>query len=259
MNTKEKARIVESAEAAHLAAIFDAATPEVRENLGMRIYQVWGGVASIMKHDPTGGYMSRIVGIGIDRPITLDFLEAIDALYISNAADSAILQISPMAQPSDFEELISGEGFIPWWGSLKFLRELHDIPTVHTEFAIREIGPHHAQEFGHIYWEGFGYTNPSLVQLMANEVGRPDWKIFGAFHDKKIIAVASMYARGDVACLSGSTTLPEYRHHGAQTALLAARLKVAAKMDLSWASAEAPVDNPETSDVAEEVLRHMGF
>ena len=88
MNQKEKARIVESAEAAYLAATFAAAPADVAAELGMTVFQMWGGVAAIMANDPSGGFWSRTLGIGIDRPISTDFLEAIDSLYLANGGKS---------------------------------------------------------------------------------------------------------------------------------------------------------------------------
>lgn len=264
MNLKEKARIVEAAEAAYLAASFSAAPPEVAQVLGMKVYQMWGGVASLMLNDPTNGFWSRVIGIGIDRSISIDFLEAIDSLYLANgfAEDGGhqiTLQISPVAKPDDYEAVLEFNGYHRGHTWTKLLRELHDIPDGDTDLHIRELDREDVPEYGRVYWEGFGIVHPQFADWMNAQLGLPDWKMYGAFDGPKMVAVSAMYARGDVACLSGSTTLPFYRKRGAQSAMMVARLKAAAEMDLSWASTETRSETTDYSNTSLRNMNRMGF
>jgi hypothetical protein len=264
MNLKEKARIVEAAEAAYLAASFSAAPPEIAKELGMKVFQMWGGVASLMLNDPTNGFWSRIVGIGIDRSISIDFLEAIDSLYIANGyantgGHKITLQISPIAKPEDYEGVLEFNGYKRGHTWVKLLRELHDIPDADTDLHIRELDREDVPEYGRVYWEGFGLAFPPFTDWMNAHVGLSDWKMYGAFDGPKLVAVSAMYARGDVACLSGSTTLPFYRKRGAQSAMMVARLKAAAEMDLSWASTETGSETIDRPNSSLHNMNRMGF
>jgi GNAT superfamily N-acetyltransferase len=259
MELKEKARIVESAEAALLAATFAAAPAVVIQGLGMKIFQLWGGVASIMVDDPTDGYCSRIIGMGIDRPITKDFLEAIDSLYISNNGANAILQVSPIASPADFSQLIEADGYKKWFSVSKFLRELNDIPESETKLKVRELTVADANNYSRVYWAGFGISNPHFILWGASLFHQPDWRFFGVFEDNGLVGVAPMYVRGDVVCLPGASVLEGYRNRGGHSALMVARLQAAFEMDLSWASSETFTQTLDRPNLAIHNLKRLGF
>ena len=259
MNQKEKARIVESAEAAYLAATFAAAPADVAAELGMKVFQMWGGVAGIMANDPSGGFWSRTIGIGIDRPISTDFLEAIDSLYLANGGKSNLLQISPIAQPINWEDLVEAAGYTRGRTWVKLLRELNDLPEVESSLTVRELGVEDAPLYGKTYWAGFGMTHPVFEKWMNGHLGREDWRHFGAFDGKTMVGVGAMYLRGDVACLSGASTLESYRGRGAQSALMVARLAAAAEMELSWASTETASETDDSPNHSLRNMQRLGF
>ena len=68
-----------------------------------------------------------------------------------------------------------------------------------------------------------------------------------------------MYLRGDVACLSGASTLEAYRGRGAQSALMVARLNAAAEMDLSWASTETASEADGAPNHSLRNMQRLGF
>ena len=259
LNQKEKARIVEAAEAAYLAASFSLAPADVAKELGMKVFQVWGGVASLMANDPTGGFWSRVIGIGIVRPISVDFLEAIESLYITNGCKVATVQVSPLAQPENFEDLLSAAGFVKGHSWIKLLRELNDIPDVESDLEVREIETSAGDEYGRVYWDGFGLPDPTLQKWMSAHVGKPDWKIYGAFDGATMVGVGALYLRGDVACLSGAATLESHRNRGAQSALMVARLRAASELDLSWASTETGSESEGEPNPSLHNMRRLGF
>ncbi len=259
MTLREKARIVESAEAAYLAASFGNASPEVAEALGMKAFQMWGGVATIMANDPTGGFWSRCIGMGIDREISTDLLEALDSLYLMSDGKSICFQVSPIAQPVNYEDVLEANGYVRGRTWEKLLRELHDVPEVETYLEIKELGVEHAPEYGEVCCATFGMPGPHLVAWVNDHLGKPDWRAFGAFDGAKMVGVGAMYARGDVACLVSGATLPEYRGRGAQSAIMVARLNAAAEMELSWASTETGSETADSPNPSLHNMERLGF
>lgn len=63
-------RLAEQLEAAYMADVFDAASPAVRDELGMSVHRIAGGVVTAMANDPTGGFWSRALGLGWSEPLT---------------------------------------------------------------------------------------------------------------------------------------------------------------------------------------------
>jgi GNAT superfamily N-acetyltransferase len=59
-------------------------------------------------------------------------------------------------------------------------------------------------------------------------VGRPGWTFVVAEADSRIAATGAVFVDGSTAWLGVGATLAEYRNRGAQSALLAARIALAA-------------------------------
>ena len=91
----EKARIVELAEAECLADGFACASEQLATVLGMSVDRLHGGVATVMRNDPTGGFWSRVIGLGIDAPVTDQVVQDVIASYDGRGASSICVQISP--------------------------------------------------------------------------------------------------------------------------------------------------------------------
>jgi GNAT superfamily N-acetyltransferase len=82
-------------------------------------------------------------------------------------------------------------------------------------------------------------VRPGIVSTL----GQPAWRFYFATSDQGPVAGAAMFVDGDGAWFGLAGTLPEYRHRGAQTALLARRIADAKAAACRWISAET---SPET-------------
>jgi GNAT superfamily N-acetyltransferase len=259
MNLKDKARIVELAEAECLADGFAAAPAVVAKDLGMSVERIGGGVATIMRNDPTGGFWSRVIGLGVEQPITDDVVEEVIDLYSRHAMPTTLLQIGPAAEPEDWEDIVTRHGFTAGGGWVKMLRDASPPPPVDTDLRIRTLGASDATDYGSVYWEGFGFPDPRFKAWMTGGVGRRGWVHFGAYDGDTIVAVAATFHWQGIACLYGAATLPSHRNRGGQSALMAARLIEAAAHGDRWVSTETGTETDEDPNPSLHNMRRMGF
>jgi hypothetical protein len=218
MNLKDKARIVELAEAECLADGFAAAPAVVAKDLGMSVERIGGGVATIMRNDPTGGFWSRVIGLGVEQPITDDVVEEVIDLYSRHAMPTTLLQIGPAAEPEDWEDIVTRHGFTAGGGWVKMLRDASPPPPVDTDLRIRTLGASDATDYGSVYWEGFGFPDPRFKAWMTGGVGRRGWVHFGAYDGDTIVAVAATFHWQGIACLrSRDTSQPSQSRRSKRT------------------------------------------
>ena len=255
----EKARIVELAEAECLADGFDCASEQLTTVLGMSVDRLHGGVATVMRNDPTGGFWSRVIGLGIDEPVTDQVVEDVIASCDRRGGRSICMQISPAASPEGWGEILSRHGFTPGAGWVKSLRDVSPPPPVDTDITVRILGANEALDYGSVYWKGFGFPHPDFETWMSSHVGRQNWTHFGAYDGAELVAVAAIFYWGDVGCLYGAGTLPSHRNRGAQGALIAARITEAAQRGAHLMSTETGAETPENPNPSLHNIRRMGF
>lgn len=100
-----------------------------------------------------------------------------------------------------------------------------------------------------------GYAAPRDVgALIRTEHAHPAIRGFIASHNDQPLAAAAMSLHATGAVLGGASTLPAARGTGAQTALLAYWLRLAADLGVSLATATAAPGSPSISN-----LRKLGF
>jgi GNAT superfamily N-acetyltransferase len=73
-----------------------------------------------------------------------------------------------------------------------------------------------------------------LRPWIAAEVGRDGWCHYLALDGEKAVATGALFVYGEVGALLGATTLKSHRGQGAQSALLAERIKAARDLGCEW-------------------------
>jgi len=272
MDEWQLAERAEHLEAEYMASMFDLAAPSVRQGLGMEYERVGGGVATVMTHDPTHGDWSRVVGTGWSEPLDGDLVERAVGLFLRHDLHRVMFQVSPLAR-GNWEDVLEAHGFVPDTALVKFVRDVSPPPLVHTRLDVRPIRASEADDYTRVYWSAMeptaqvgdpGGTRSSglpgfCMEWTRGQVGHPNWRTFGAFHEGELVAVSALFIDGTAGELMGASTLPQYRGRGAQTAMMAARIKVAAAAGCHWVCTEAR--SPETGmpSTALNNIRRMGF
>jgi GNAT superfamily N-acetyltransferase len=87
----------------------------------------------------------------------------------------------------------------------------------------------------------------------------PDYESFVARIGDRIVGVGSLSARGGVAWIGGGATLARWRGRGVHSALIAARLRRAARLGCRWAWAETAAPEPGRPQGSRRNLLRLGF
>jgi GNAT superfamily N-acetyltransferase len=92
-----------------------------------------------------------------------------------------------------------------------------------------EVGGHgHAERFASIVARAYGL--PAETLLWLGSIVRTGWRAWLAVDDDEAVGAAAFYADDRLGYLGLAGTLPEHRSKGAQTALLAVRIRHARKL-----------------------------
>lgn len=261
MDTAAASRATELGEAAYLSAMFEHASPDVRRALGLSHGRVGGAVVTVMANDPTSGYWSRVVGLGFDEPVTETLIDGILDFARQHGARSLIFQISPWTAGA-WEDVLSERGALPGTAWVKFAAELPVAhPAASTDLRIGRVGPDDAAEFAEVFICGFGMPDdPHLARWIAATASMPGFRGYAGRDGARIVAVANSFTADGRTALCGAATLPEARRRGAQSALMAARLRDAAAAGSAWITCETHVETEQSGpNPSLHNMRRMGF
>jgi hypothetical protein len=222
MNTHDTIR-TEGAERAALADIHLAASPDLRNHLGLELSEVGGTLISIARSHPTI-LVNRTVGLGLAQPADRETVTTIGERYRDAGVGHYFLQIDPAATPEELPDWLEEAGLEPYhraWA--KFKRGAEPVPAPRSDLEVREIGAEHAREFGRIAAAGFELDD-AWIPALAGLVGRDGWRIYMSFDGDQPAGCGAMRIHEGVGWLDWAATLPEFRRRGSQGAVIVRRI-----------------------------------
>jgi GNAT superfamily N-acetyltransferase len=215
---------LEQIERAAFRSMWQLAPEVVAQELGIASAEI-GGATCVAFRAPTT-MLNRALGVGIDRPVSDDDVQAIMHFFTGRAARFAV-PVAPTAQPESLEEMLRARGFDPaGYAWMKFRRGTHRPGNVATDLHIEEIGSERAGDFGAVAAEAFELP-PTSERWLSQIVGAPGWHCFVGYAGHEPAAAGALYVDGAVAWLGVAGTRPQFRGRGAQGAILAARIATA--------------------------------
>jgi len=132
-----------------------------------------------------------------------------------------------------------------------------------TDLRIARLSGADAADFTRVMAEGFEFEEtPEAHALFASpQYFEGDWAAYGAYDGDTLVAVARMLVvpETDAVALFGAATLPEGRGRGAQSALLAARLREARDRGVRYASAETWLESEGNPNPSQHNMRRVGL
>jgi GNAT superfamily N-acetyltransferase len=213
---------------------FRAAPPTLAQEHGIAYERVDGVTCTSVADLPRSRIFNHVFGLGRSSPATDEQLDRIAEFY---GKETYFVALAQDAEPGDLADRLEARGFEPDYAWTKFRRGVDEPAPVETELRVEPIGPVHARDFGRIVAAGFElpeFTGRWLAALFA----RPRWTCFVAFADDEPAAAGTLFICRGVGWLSFAATLPEFRRRGAQSALLAARIRAAAELGCSMVAGE---------------------
>ncbi len=213
-------------------ASFVEARARVSPESGAEWIQVAGAYAMF---DGIESPLTQTFGLGIFDEVTGDDLNRVEEFF--RERDAPILhEVSPLADASLFA-LLNERGYQPIEFTSVMYRLLEgrinlDLP-INPEIATRIIKAGEDKIWAQTSANGWATEMEGLAEFMF-EFGQISAKCDGGFPflaelAGEPISTGMLFVYEDVALLAGTSTVPEGRRRGAQTALLDARLRHAAK------------------------------
>jgi GNAT superfamily N-acetyltransferase len=193
-----------------------------------------GAVLLLTPQAPGSPMLNRIVGLGVERPATEDDVDA--ALEAVPAGTRFYAAVSPSAQPDELPAWLEARGLEPGWGWMLFRRGIDDPvgagpvrPSSHAPLRLTRVEDDgSAATFGRIVRTGYGL--PESLEWAAAGVWRRGWECWLALDGDTPVGAAALFVSEGIAYLGFAATLAEHRGKGAQTALLAHRIRRAAEL-----------------------------
>jgi GNAT superfamily N-acetyltransferase len=193
---------------------------------------------------------------GIDSPVTQSFglgvfeqlndavLDTIERFFIERGAP-VLLEVSPHAGVPAIA-LLCGRNYVPDEISNVLYRPVEKPEhESHPGIRVRVTGADEAQLWSQVNAEGWTHEHPELtdflLQMGTISAGRDASVSFLAEINDEPGAAGMLCLHDGVALFSGSATVPKWRRHGLQAALLDERMRYAAEhgCDLAMMVAEA--------------------
>lgn len=200
---------------------------EATRRLAPIALDVGGAVVMRYPEAPDVPMLTRVVGLGVERPATEADVDAV--LEALGTGTSFYVAVAPDAEPEELPRWLEARGLEPGWGWMSFRRGL-DVPATRpSPLRLDEVHtPEHAAAFARIVRIGFGL--PEAVDPVLARAREEGWRCWLALDGDEPVSAAGMFVSEGAAYLSFAATLPGHRGRGAQSTLLAERIRVAGEL-----------------------------
>lgn len=259
VSTARVAADIEHIEAEAWAQLHLALAPALRDRLHCEVKR-HGQSLSVRTAGADAPSGNRTIGLGLERELTEHHLSEIVSWYADAGIKRWLLEWSPEGRPGVAEQWFAQHGGRAMTPTLKLWRRLDGrVPVLEqSTLPVVEIGMAEAFAFENIVAEALAVPR-QMASVVRSTVGREHWHFYLALDGTRPIAGAAMFVGGEGAWFGLSATVSADRNRGAQTALLARRLRDAEALGCAWVSADTQPDTPERPNPSYRNMRRAGM
>ncbi|MGH2996988.1 MAG: GNAT family N-acetyltransferase, partial [Gaiellaceae bacterium] len=221
--------VAEKVELAGWEELWSVAPAEVAEVHGVAIAEVGGALCSAVG-DLDSTMFNRVVGLGLSRPATEEDIEAV-LHWFAPFGRRFYVSLSPDARRRDLSQLLERRGFRSDYAWMKFTRGVEPPPPTETALSVEVVGPDRGADFAEVV--SVGYELERFTVEWLAELPRSSWRCYVAYDGDEAAGAAALFVHDGIGYLGLAATRPEHRRKGAQSALLAARIRDAAELGAS--------------------------
>lgn len=255
MSESSDQRLADALEASASRDLCAAAPPD----LGVSAAQIAGATLVLAPKIPAT-YFNRVIGLGLERPATEADVDVIAAAYLGAGVTSFWIHLASSAQPAQLAAWLRSRGFVEprrrSWA--KFLRDTRAAPSAQTRFTVRRATAADAPAVGAVVCSAYGLP-ATLAPWFAALVDRPRWQVFVALDGTRVVGTGSLFLEARGGWLGVAATLCEFREHGAQSALLTARIAAAAAAGCAVLTTETGEPVAGEPNPSYDNIRRSGF
>lgn len=239
------------------AAHSEPAAPasEVPSPGGRAKMQIAGGIAVFAG---VNSPVTQAEGLGLNGPVSDEEFAQLEEFFRSRGS-AVVIEVCPLADAS-FVEALGKRGYRIVEFSNMLLRDLgreEKFPEHAPGVTARPGKPEEARLFAETVARGFAdhFTlTEGLVSSVQSFFSGPGKFPYIAFFDGQPAAGGTLTIRNGLAGLMGASTLPEFRNHGVQSALISVRLAAA-----SDAGCDVAMSVTQPSSGSQRNLERQGF
>ena len=250
-------RQLERLEAAAWAQIQGMAGPAFQEHFGTSVLADHG-VVRLRAERARDLSLNRVYSLGIDAPLTSQALDELIAEYRDALVSRFMISWAPIAQPAEARRWLEERGFRRITPIARLTRRTDPTASAATDFSIVEATPADAALFGEVAARSNGLP-PEFELGLNSTVGSPGWRHYFALDGDRPVASAALYVEGEYAWAGFGGTLPDDRKRGAQSALLARRIRDAHESGAKWVTAWTTAETADRPNPSLHNLLRLGF
>lgn len=175
--------------------------------------------------------LSQVYAWGLSGGVSSDELDAMERFYLERRM-GVRLRVCPYADPSVLH-ILGARGYV-----LRSLMHVFAYPLKNLTsrapgmrgLEIKMVNEREARRWFEMIGAGGDWAEPDGASFMTIRcVSKPGSRFYLAYMNGQPVSGGALEIYQGVASLVASDTLPEYRRHGVNTALLRARLEIAAQ------------------------------
>jgi len=250
-------RDLETCEIRAWRSIYDSASPDIISQCGLKIMSIDSAFITMVSNADVLAF-NRVVGLAMNGPVQEKTVDEITDQFRGSGIKRFFVQLMPDATGTRLPDLLLSKGFRHHNNWVRFYRDTSPISSVNTALRIEKIGILQKERFAELVGTAFGW--PQVVwPWMAASVGTPGWYHYIAFDGEKGVATAAFHVSGENAWFGMASTLPEYRKHGTQGALIARRINDARNLGCKTLVVETAEETPTRDAPSYRNMHRYGF
>ena len=197
--------------------LFAAAQPDVANAFDLAVLDLGDAAAFSIGAQPKGLLFNRVLGLQVDTA-----LPDIERWFASRRCTFAV----SVRSGAELEDVLDERGYRRGSALMKFRRGVQTFSVPETSLRVERIDEERARDYGAVAAAVFGWESP-LDRWLAALCTRARWACFGAFDGNRLVGTGAAHFAGALGWLGAAGTLEDARGRGAQSALLAARIRAA--------------------------------
>lgn len=231
---------------------------ELAKRARPQIARVGDGLATLMPASDSLR-MNRVIGLGHRGEASEATIDGIIERYRSARVKRFSVLLGPGPQAAHIERWLLRRRFTRHGGYALLVRDCRQpVPRAVTDLRVGRAARSHREAIVRILGESFSMPASRRAWSLAT-VADPAYQYFLAFAGTMPAAVAAVRVEDDLAWLGGAATRTRWRHRGAHGALIAARLRRAARSGCRWAWSETAEPAPGRPGGSRRNLLRFGF
>ena len=202
--------------------------------------------------------LNMVFGLGLERSVDDALFDELVALYRDAGCTRFAMAVAPIDDAAATAALLERRGARRVTTREKLVRSTADGPHVDVPLRIAMARADDRETLERIVIESFGWK-PEPASLLFAGAGGDVVHHYLAWDDDEPVAMGTLVVAGDTAWLGLGATLPAFEGRGAQSALIARRVRDAARLGATLAVVETQLGTPEHPVRSNRNLRRLGF